>query len=318
MRVARYRIELEAGPQGLLLPRYKGSTLRGGFGRVFRRICCAQRQDECHGCLLQESCPFAYVFETAPPAGAQALRNLENIPRPFVIEPPLETQQEYKPGDKLSFHLVLIGKGIQFLPYFIVSLDELGHVGIGKGRRPYLLRTVNFVGLDGAEKTIFSASDRTVRDPGTSLAGAEILGKTTPSVKNNQLQVRLLTMTRLKHGNRFVTSLPFHVLIRGLLRRTSSLMYFHHGEELDVDFAGLIQRAEQVQTLSEDTQWVDWDRYSGRRDVRITLGGLVGTVRYAGDVDEFWPLLKIGEYVHVGKGAVFGMGQYRIEETDYS
>lgn len=318
MRVARYRIELEAGPQGLLLPRYKGSTLRGGFGRVFRRICCAQRQDECHGCLLQESCPFAYVFETAPPAGAQALRNLENIPRPFVIEPPLETQHEYKPGDKLSFHLVLIGKGIQFLPYFIVSLDELGHVGIGKGRRPYLLRTVNFVGLDGAEKTIFSASDRTVRDPGTSLAGAEILGKTTPSVKNNQLQVRLLTMTRLKHGNRFVTSLPFHVLLRGLLRRTSSLMYFHHGEELDVDFAGLIQRAEQVQTLSEDTQWVDWDRYSGRRDARITLGGLVGTVTYTGDVDEFWPLLKIGEYVHVGKGAVFGMGQYRIEETDYS
>jgi len=41
LRLARYRVELEAGPEGLLLPRYKGSTLRGGFGRVFRRICCA-------------------------------------------------------------------------------------------------------------------------------------------------------------------------------------------------------------------------------------------------------------------------------------
>ena len=120
-------------------------------------------------------------------------------------------------------------------------------------------------------------------------------------------------MTRLKHGDRFVTSLPFHVLLRGLLRRISSLMYFHHGKELDVDFVGLIKRAEQVETRSEDTQWVDWDRYSGRRDARITLGGLVGTVTYAGDLDEFRPLLKIGEYVHVGKGAVFGMGKYRIE-----
>lgn len=316
LRIARYRVELEAGADGLILPRYKGSTLRGGFGRVFRRICCAQRQDECHGCLLRESCPFAYVFETAPPAGAQALRNLENIPRPFVIEPPLETQQEYKPGEKLSFHLVLVGKGIKFLPYFIVSLDELGRVGIGKGRRPYLLRTVNFVGLDGVEKTIFCASDCTVRDPGTSLSGAEIMSQTTPNAANDRLQIRLLTMTRLKHHDRFVTALPFHVLLRGLLRRISSLMYFHQGEELDVDFTGLIERAERVRTLSEDTRWVDWDRYSGRRDARITMGGLVGKVIYTGDAAEFRPLLKIGEYVHVGKGAVFGMGKYRIESIE--
>lgn len=90
-------------------------------------------------------------------------------------------------------------------------------------------------------------------------------------------------------------------------------MYFHHGEELDVDFTGLIGRAERVRTLSEDTRWVDWDRYSGRRDARITLGGLVGKVIYSGNAAEFRPLLKIGEYVHVGKGAVFGMGKYRIE-----
>lgn len=316
LRIARYRVELEAGADGLLLPRYKGSTLRGGFGSVFRRICCAQRQDECQGCLLQESCPFAYVFETAPPAGAQALRNLESIPRPFVFEPPLETKQEYKPGERLSFHLVLVGKGIKFLPYFILSLDELGRVGIGKGRRPYSLRGINFVGLDGAEKPIFSASDRTVRDPGTSFTGAEIMGQTMANAANDRLQINLLTMTRLKHHDRFVTALPFHVLLRGLLRRISSLMYFHQEEELDVDFTGLIGRAERVRTLSEDTRWVDWDRYSGRHDARITLGGLVGKVTYTGDAAEFRPLLKIGEYVHVGKGAVFGMGKYRIEGVE--
>jgi hypothetical protein len=326
-RLARYRVELEVGPQGLLLPRYKGSTLRGGFGRAFRQMCCAQRQDECHGCLLRETCPYAYVFETAPPAGAQVLRNLENVPRPFVIEPPLETRQEYRPGEKLSFGLVLIGNGIRYLPYFIAGLEELGRIGIGKGRRPYRLGAVYFAGLEGgpqgAEKVVFSAADRTVRDAGVLLTGAEITagvgpdlgpdtGADTPSTHPDRLQIRFLTMTRLKHGGTFVTTIPFHALVRGLLRRLSSLLYFHHGIEWDVNFAGLIERAKRISTTAENVQWVDWDRYSGRRGTHITMGGLVGTVVYSGDLDEFWPLLKIGEYVHVGKGAVFGMGKYRI------
>lgn len=311
MRIARYRVEIEAGAQGLLLPRYKGSTLRGGFGGVFRRICCAQRRQDCRGCLLQESCPFAYVFETAPPAGAKALRNLANVPRPFVIEPPLETRQEYQPGDRLSFHLVLIGKGIEYLPYFIVSLEELGRVGIGRGRRPYRLCAVGFVRPDGAEQEIFNASDRTVREPGTHLTGADVLAGAGCDIKDD-LDITLLTMTRLKHGKQYVNTLPFHVLVRGLLRRISSLMYFHHGTPLDIDYGGIIKRARQVQTRAENTRWVDWERYSGRHDTRITLGGLVGTVRYAGDLCEFMPFIKIGEYVHVGKGAVFGMGWYRI------
>jgi CRISPR/Cas system endoribonuclease Cas6 (RAMP superfamily) len=128
----------------------------------------------------------------------------------------------------------------------------------------------------------------------------------------DRLQIRFLTMTRLKHGGTFFTTLLFHVLVRGLLRRLSSRLYFYHGIEWDADFVGLIERAKRVSTISENVQWVDWDRYSGRRGTHIIMGGLVGTVFYSGELGEFWPLLKIGEYVHVGKGSVFGMGKYRI------
>jgi CRISPR/Cas system endoribonuclease Cas6 (RAMP superfamily) len=30
-------------------------------------------------------------------------------------------------------------------------------------------------------------------------------------------------------------------------------------------------------------------------------------------MDPWWPLLKAGEVLHVGKGTAFGLGRYRIE-----
>ena len=41
-------------------------------------------------------------------------------------------------------------------------------------------------------------------------------------------------------------------------------------------------------------------------------GGVVGSVRYAGDMARFRPLLALGMLVHMGKEAVFGNGQYVV------
>jgi hypothetical protein len=45
-----------------------------------------------------------------------------------------------------------------------------------------------------------------------------------------------------------------------------------------------------------------------------TLEGVVGRVEYAGPVEEFLPLLHIGQLTHAGKRAVFGLGRYRLLE----
>jgi CRISPR/Cas system endoribonuclease Cas6 (RAMP superfamily) len=46
------------------------------------------------------------------------------------------------------------------------------------------------------------------------------------------------------------------------------------------------------------------------------MGGLVGRVTYEGDLSDYLPLLALGELVHVGKGTVFGNGQYQIERRE--
>jgi hypothetical protein len=69
-------------------------------------------------------------------------RKYKAAPHPFVIEPPPEKRRGYKPGDEINFGLTLIGRAIDYLPYFIYTFDELGKMGIGKGKAQYELKTV--------------------------------------------------------------------------------------------------------------------------------------------------------------------------------
>ena len=82
-----------------------------------------------------------------------------------------------------------------------------------------------------------------------------------------------------------------------------------------MDFKGLIDQAMTVETVNNNLRWHDWTRYSLRQDRRMKLGGLVGSVTYAGDLKPFTPFIALGQYVHVGKNCTFGLGKYRVENT---
>ncbi|CAG0941751.1 hypothetical protein BROC_01581 [Candidatus Brocadiaceae bacterium] len=129
---------------------------------------------------------------------------------------------------------------------------------------------------------------------------------------NNKVTISLLTPLRLRFDVYITDKIEFHVLIRNLLRRISSLSYFHCNEKLEIDFKGLIEKASKVKQIASDIHWFDWKRYSTRQDAWMSLGGVTGTVSYEGDLTEFMSLLKLGEYVHVGKGTSFGLGKYEI------
>ncbi len=57
--------------ESLILPSYKGSTLRGGFGYAFKKVVCVIKDKECHNCILKEKCIYSYVFETPPPGDTE-------------------------------------------------------------------------------------------------------------------------------------------------------------------------------------------------------------------------------------------------------
>lgn len=308
-RMARFRFSIKAGPKGLKLPPYKGATFRGGFGSVFRRISCAVRQPDCHGCKIREQCPYAYIFETAPPQDAQALSKYESIPRPFVIEPPLETKRNYLPGESLQFNLVLFGRAISYLPYFILVFREMGEIGLGKGRCPFSLDEVAAAGLS-EEKIIYSDESGVVKNLDLSYSGNQLLERFPE--KAGRVRLVFETPVQLKDKGKPVFRPDFHIFFRQAMRRISSLAYFHQGEPLIVDYPVLAERSRRVALTENATRRHDWERYSQRQQQRLNMGGLIGTVVYEGVLDEFLPFLILGEQVHVGKNAVFGLGKYRI------
>ena len=69
------------------------------------------------------------------------------------------------------------------------------------------------------------------------------------------------------------------------------------------------QRTERARTRQHEH---DPERYSARQDVKMKMGGFVGEVQYVGEVREFFPLLKLGEKLHVGKATGFGLGRYEV------
>ena len=308
---ARYRLTIEA-LDPLILPDYKGSTFRGGFGHAFKTVSCATPCRACQECSLKETCAYAYVFETPPPGDTAIMRKYPSAPHPFVLIPPTEGQNEYQRGDELIFFLTLIGRGIEYLPYFIYTFDELGGRGIGRGRGKYQLSSVESQDADGEWVLIYHVKDRILRRPSFRL----VPGIQDGSSENCSITIGLETPVRIVYRGRLSKELDFHIIIRNLLRRASLLSYFHCGRDMSgFDFRRLIDRAETVRRTKSKLTWYDWERYSSRQKRRVQMGGYIGEVTFEGLIGPFMPLLRLGEAIHMGKGTSFGLGKFKILEV---
>jgi len=302
---ARYRFIIEP-TQVLILPYYKGSTFRGGLGSVFRRLVCVNTGEDCQDCILVSRCVYSYCFET-PSCGDAAARS-SHWPHPYVLEPPIEKKKVFDVGEELSFSLVLIGRGLEFLPYFIFVFQELGRSGLGKNRSKYRLAKV----VTGEDVTVYSDHDNRINDIHPVMHINDLVRDEevrSPGVM--RVKIRFVTPTRLVSGNRLTDKVDFRLFMLSLLRRISSLSACHCGQPFD--FRLLLPGMESVQTRQVELAWHDWERYSTRQKASIKLGGVIGRVTFEGELGPYIPFIRLGEYIHLGKQTSFGLGQYRIE-----
>jgi len=297
----------------LHLPPYKGSAFRGGFGHALKRIACSVPEKVCDLCDQPDRCVYSYLFETKI---EQAGAGDEMIPRPFIMVPPLESYQSYAPGDVMTCDLILVGDAIEYLPYFIAGINQLGHQGIGKSMGHYVITGVMCLRPNAPAYEVYSGPEDRFEDLRAPTTGDELTLQY-EGVSPTQIALSFITPTRLKHqGHLLKQAPPFHVIMRRLLDRIAELSLFFHDMPLALDMRAWKSASESVRLLESHVTPYDWERYSNRQRTRMKLGGVVGTATYAGDLAPFLPLLSLGEWLHVGKGATFGLGKYRIASID--
>ena len=308
MKLAKYRFIIKPRSE-LILPAYKGSTFRGGFGHAFKRAVCTVREGDCAKCMLQSKCVYSYVFETKLFSQSEQLKNT-HVPHPFVIEPPLEEKQRYGIDDKLDFHLILVCRAIDYIPYFIFAFEELGRIGLGKNKGKYRLEKVISINENKDRDILIYDGESHIREAWAVIDSADLLRS---QLNYHQISLRFLTPTRIKYKGKLTKNIDFEIVMRNLLRRLSWLAEVHCDEKWDMDWKGLINRAkERVKTVHSDLWWHDWERYSQRQATKLKMGGFLGEITFEGGLAEFVPFLKLGEYLHIGKGTVYGLGKYEM------
>lgn len=344
--ILRFVCEVETP---LRLYAHKGSALRGAWVQALLSHACPQPW-ECAGasCLLPHGCPIAALVGPADEVGERG----RDVPRPYVLEPPLDSRIEYAPGDTLEWRMVLFGRAVEWFPYVIMATRFMGEAGLGvaaqsSGERPgtrsssngardkgrFWLREIWAVNpLGGVQQRLYAHGERDVELPGLPITAEQVTARAR-RLPADHITLNIKTPLRLGQdrqdsGERRLVHAapPFETLIRRLDGRLRDLTTHYTTTTVAVHPASAQENPPELYpewprldiekargiAAAGKLEWLDLQRYSSRQERRLPMGGLRGRVQYTGDLEPFLPLLVWGQFAHVGKYAVMGNGGYDI------
>ncbi|WP_424408546.1 CRISPR system precrRNA processing endoribonuclease RAMP protein Cas6 [Pasteurella sp. PK-2025] len=295
--IARYRLHFQV-TQPILLPDYAGSTLRGVFGRALRKISCMTKLAECKSCPLYRSCPYTSIFETPAPE-THNLQKFSQVPNGYIIEPPEWGKKCYEKGEELSFNIVLFGRLIDQLALIVFAFKRAFEYQVANGKAEFI--DIQHLTLNES-KSILKNGHIIEHDSLIPL----------PAKLPQNLTINLTTPLRLQENGKVLSTKTIHFsrLLLGLAKRIALLNEFHY-QPLPFDFEQLKSELTHIED-SKQLEWRDWTRYSSRQNQRMQLGGVVGKWQLNNVSSQWATLLYIGQWLHCGKNATFGLGQYRI------
>jgi hypothetical protein len=292
--------------QDALLPIHKGSMLRGAFGHALKStVCVMDSGQSCEKCMLRAQCVYTRIFETyiedKPPP---FLKGLNTSPRPYVIDA-YQSSQSYRTGDLLEFYVTLFGKVCELHPYVIFAFMRAGERGFARSRFQFRLERVNWI--DNEPVLLYDGKSQSLVS----------MAKPTVVSENGQLPVpatlKFLTPVRLKFQNRLTMDFTFRMLVFKMLRRALEIAHFHVPDARpDWEFRPFLETASKVDIVDKRLYWEDVTRYSNKQAAKLQMGGIFGEIVLDGELGPFTRLLRISEVLHVGKGAVFGLGKVKV------
>lgn len=277
--------------------------LRGCLGANLRKGLCMTRKNECASCMLGRNCIFPRIFNPAPLAGFAAAP-------PFCLEPGADNKCNYAAGELLEFKLKLFSYGVEYLPFFVQAFRAAGEKGMGGPGQPgkFVIEKITSQG-----KIIYVPAEDNLEIPQNLQLPDPQAGE---SPGNEGLCLHICTPLRHKTGNHYSASLEFIELFHLLLRRIKALCILN-GYKWSLEpaqYEALRTAAAKVRVTENNLRWQDWTRYSSRQEAFMKFGGLVGKIRYSGNISPvFKELLQFASVAHIGKQTSFGLGRVEPE-----
>lgn len=314
LNLARYHFHFRV-TEPLRLSEYAGSALRGVFGRALMQLSGLQMGDVKDKTPLFLHSPYAEVFEPqSSPDASGILARLPDMPPLYVVEAPINGQRFLEEGDDFSFSVVLIGQALAHLPLIILAWRRALLMGLGKERGGKAELMLVEHELPGGELvSIYSEEKPLVQSHGTNLELPNFAAAA-------DVHLHLLTPLRLQQQGRVLGAKEITpaLFLRQLVRRTSIYWQMQQSDAINPEvIARLNQLADSVNADEKRLSFQQWARYSARQRQLMQMDGVRGHWLLRKVPPEMQQLLWLGQYLHVGKGTVYGLGGYVISQQEW-
>jgi len=310
----------------LRLNPHTGSAIRGAFYHALRNGFCAFARDrdaqdaQCARCALAATCPVAFLVSTLDEKSDRGA----NVPRPYTIQPPLDGKTDYAPGETLTFGLTMYARALNLFPYVVLAVQRhMERDGLGKPiqsngyrRGQFRVRRVWAENpLTGERQEVLRQGENMVQVPDVPITNGQISNVKFQITTDHRLTIELLTPLRLVDNEQLVRRIAFRPFMQRLHQRLRQLAAEYSDTPLTFDLRPVMDQAEAVRVIQDETCWLELESYSTRLNRATPIGGLTGRVTFEGELAPFWPELLWGQFTHVGKDAVKGNGMYRVSES---
>ncbi len=297
------------------LPAFKGPMLRGALGLALIRIGCRAGRPRCDACRQREGCVYHdlfVAFQDEPPR----FHNMRLPPHPYVISCADERTTAAR-SSAFEFTVTLIGRAAAWTPAIAMGLALVGERGLGPDRRPFILETVTAASARGDGLSVY-------RDHGLEIADTDRLpaislfppnAAVSPARRRVDAEWVFETPVRWANSVNETTPVSPKGVLKSILRRCSSLAAFWEADEWrDFPFGPLLDACDGASITDTDLRWEQGERYSTRQRRAVPLGGWVGRFAMRNVPLELVDLALAARPLHIGKGAVFGLGRYDLRE----
>ena len=270
--VLRYRFRFTALDDICFPAGATGNIIRGAFGLALRDT--APRE------------LYERLFEPRAQPGT-APSGLFNLPRPFVFRwPPIPRGWTLRTGEDWDLTLHLFDPSQGLAEFFQDALASWKKTGIGPRR--------GRLHLDGLDQ----------------LGALNIrLESLEPAVR---VSLNFRSPTEIKNEGQVAPQPEFPILFGRLRDRIATLRALYQSGPPGVGFRGLGDRSQSVRIRSKQITWERASRTSSRTGQTHPVGGFTGSVEYEGDLSEFMPWLRAGEFTGVGRQTSWGKGDIQV------